>query len=150
MLKNEGNNFADYSLQVNGDLWTFFGNLVSFTGKLSQRIRFLYLPWQHCPATFNSSWKIFVWLCFFCYTTIFPSRKILNKFLIFTARLGFLLLFALQVKIMRPLIFSFPQCMAHQNSSFYWVELNIILFFLISENFNFSAHCALYFYEGSK
>ena len=50
-------------------------------------------------------------------------------------------------KIMRPLIFWFPQCMAHQNSSFYWVELNIILFlnFLISENFNFSAHCALYF-----
>jgi len=33
----------------------------------------------------------------------------------------------------------------HQNSSFYWVELNIILFFLILENFNFSAHCTLYF-----
>ena len=48
-------------------------------------------------------------------------------------------------KIMRPLIFWFPQCMAHQNSSFYWVELNIILFFLNSENFEFSGRKGLYF-----
>ena len=39
----------------------------------------------------------------------------------------------------------FTLIIQYENSSFNWVELNIILFFLISENFNFSGHCALYF-----
>jgi hypothetical protein len=34
---------------------------------------------------------------------------------------------------------------AYQNSSFGWVELNIILFFLISEIFQFSLGYLLYF-----
>ena len=75
----------------------------------------------------------------------FLKEKYLINFSFLQRDLAFCFFSPWRWKIMRSLIFWFPQCMAHENSSFYWVELNIILFFLISENFNFSAHCALYF-----
>ena len=117
-------------------------------GKLSHRIRFLYLPWLHFPASFNSSDKKNICRAVFLLLhQHFPflEEKYLINFSFVQRDLVFCFFSPWRWKIMRPLIFWFPQCMAHENSSFYCVELNRILFFLISENFNFSAHCALYF-----
>ena len=72
-------------------------------------------------------------------------RKIFNKFLIFIAGLGFLLLFTLKMKNHASAHFLIPPMYGTWKFFFYWVELNIILLFLISENCNFSAHCTLYF-----
>ena len=49
------------------------------------------------------------------------------------------------MKILLPRNFQESQQFAHRNSSFGWVELNIILFFLNSENFEFSGRKGLYF-----
>ena len=57
----------------------------------------------------------------------------------------FNLLFAVQVKILLPRTFRESQKNAHGNSSFGWVEPNIMLDFLISEIFGFLVRTALYF-----
>ena len=75
----------------------------------------------------------------------FLKEKYSINFLFLQRDLAFCFFSPWRWKIMRPLIFWFPQCIANGNSSFYWVELNIILFFLISENFEFSGRKGLYF-----